>query len=138
MNISIIHIREYPFAKLLWIFLFYTKEDSYGTVTAYDIGKGILVSVFSSMLAGSQTRAIILSSILLKEETDHKKLADTLEDTSILIPAMISWSTAFSVPAAALSATVLCIPFAFYLYLVPLYAWMREGRLLCCLSEKFG
>lgn len=102
------------------------------------IGKSILVSVFSSMLAGSQTLAVILSSILLKEETDHKKLADTLEDTSILIPAMIPWSTAFSVPAAALSATVLCIPFAFYLYLVPLYAWMREGRLLCCLSEKFG
>ncbi len=103
-----------------------------------DMGKGILVSAFSSMIAGSQTLAVVLSSILLEGHSDHKKLADTLEDTSILIPAMIPWSTAFSVPAAALSASALCIPFAFYLYLVPLYAWIREGRLLCCLSEKFG
>ena len=107
-------------------------------LTFSDMGKGILVSVLSSILAGSQTLSVIFSSILLKDETDHKKLADTLEDTSILIPAMIPWSTAFSVPAAALSASVLCIPFAFYLYLVPLYAWIREGQFLCCPSRKFG
>ena len=107
-------------------------------LTFSDMGKSILVSAFSSMIAGSQTLAVVLSCILLEGHSDHKKLADTLEDTSILIPAMIPWSTAFSVPAAALSAPVLCIPFAFYLYLVPLYAWIRERRLLCCLSEKFG
>jgi len=107
-------------------------------LTFSDMGKGILVSVLSSILAGSQTLAVILSSLLLKEETDHKKLADTLEDTSILIPAMIPWSTAFSVPAAALSASALCIPFAFYLYLVPLYAWFRDSRPLCSFSQKFG
>ncbi len=106
-------------------------------LTFSDMGKGILVSALSSIVAGSQTLAVILSSILLREETDHKKLADTLEDTSILIPAMIPWSTAFSVPAATLSASALCIPFAFYLYLVPLYAWIREGRPHCCLSRKF-
>lgn len=107
-------------------------------LTFSDMGKGILVSVLSSILAGSQTLAVILSSLLLKEETDHKKLADTLEDTSILIPAMIPWSTAFSVPAAALSASALCIPFAFYLYLVPLYAWFRDSRPLCSFSQFFA
>lgn len=90
--------------------------------------KSILVSVFTSMLAGSQTLTVILSSLLLKKNLEHKKLADTLEDTAILIPAMIPWSTAFSVPAAALSASALCIPFAFYLYMVPLYAWIMEKR----------
>ena len=46
-----------------------------------------------------------------------------LEDTVIVIAALIPWSIAGAVPIAAIGATGGCLFYAFYLYLIPLWNW---------------
>ena len=50
-----------------------------------------------------------------------EKLALVLEDTAILIAALIPWGIAGTVPVAAIGAPMGCMFYAFYLYLVPLW-----------------
>lgn len=88
----------------------------------------ILISILASMVACSQTLAIILTNQLLEETISEgsSQRAGMLEDTAVLIPALVPWSTAFLVPAAAIGASLNCIPFSFYIFLVPLLSLCIE------------
>jgi Na+:H+ antiporter, NhaC family len=47
-------------------------------------------------------------------------LALDIEDTAVVLAPLVPWNIAGAVPAAALTATAGFIPFAFYLYLIPI------------------
>ncbi len=89
------------------------------------------LSVFGSMLATSfltgmiscnQTLAIILTSQLTsKIEPDQQMKAIHLENTVVLVSALVPWSIAGAVPLNTIEAPTICLLTAFYIYLVPLY-----------------
>jgi NhaC family Na+:H+ antiporter len=55
-----------------------------------------------------------------KQNRDKYELAIDIENSAVVISPMIPWNIAGAVPAAALTATAGFIPFAFYLYLIPI------------------
>lgn len=85
----------------------------------------ILSSIATASFSCNQTLAVILThqfenKIYEKKGLSNYCLALDIENTVILISALIPWNIAGAVPAAALSADTGFIPYAFYLFLVPL------------------
>ena len=80
-----------------------------------------LVSTITCMIACNQTLATMLThqlcSTLIK---DKKNMAIALENTVIVIAALIPWSIAGSVPLTVIKAPNISILASFYLYLLPL------------------
>jgi Na+:H+ antiporter, NhaC family len=62
----------------------------------------------------------LISSTYKKQNRDKYELALDIEDTAVVLAPLIPWNIAGAVPAAALTATAGFIPFAFYLYLIPI------------------
>lgn len=85
----------------------------------------ILSSITTAAFSCNQTLAVILTQqfahkIYEKKRLSNNQLALDIENTVILISALIPWNIAGAVPAAALSADAGFILYAFYLFLVPL------------------
>jgi NhaC family Na+:H+ antiporter len=85
----------------------------------------ILTSIIAGAFGGSQTLAVMLTYQLVKDmyasaDMDKYELAVDLENTAIIISALIPWNIAGAVPAAALTAGSSYILYSFYLYLIPL------------------
>lgn len=55
-------------------------------------------------------------------------MALTLEDTTIVLAAVLPWSIAAAVPLATLGASSWGITAAVYLFLQPLWSWLRAGK----------
>lgn len=92
----------------------------------------IFTSIITAALGCTQAISILLTNQLIedtyeKEKVDKQELALDIEDTSVVLSPLIPWNIAGAVPAAALTATVGFIPYAFYLYLIPLYALVIKG-----------
>lgn len=85
-------------------------------------GTVILTSVLSSMVSCNQSLGTILTCQICDDlYQDKEKLAVDLENSVILIAALIPWAIAGAVPVATIGAEMTCLFAAFYLYLVP--AW---------------
>ena len=85
----------------------------------------ILTSLVTAAFSCNQTLAVMLThqfehKIYEKHQLNKYKLALDLENTVIIISALIPWNIAGAFPAATLSADAGFIIFAFYLFLVPL------------------
>lgn len=85
----------------------------------------IVSSIATACFSCNQTLAVMLThqfehKIYEKRQLGDYKLALDMENTVILISAMIPWNIAGAVPAAALSADAGFIIYSFYLFLVPL------------------
>ncbi|NLK34375.1 MAG: Na+/H+ antiporter NhaC family protein, partial [Gracilibacteraceae bacterium] len=85
----------------------------------------ILTSIIAGAFGGSQTLAVMLTYQLIRNmytsaDADKYVLAVDLENTAIVISALIPWNIAGAVPAAALTADSSYILYSFYLYLIPL------------------
>ncbi len=82
----------------------------------------LCASTLSSVIACNQTLTVMLTHQLCRhtEESDEK-LAIHLEDTAVMIPALIPWSTAAAVPIASVGCSPICILFAFFVYLLPIW-----------------
>lgn len=85
----------------------------------------ILSSIATAAFSCNQTLAVMLThqfqhKIYAKKRLSNSQLAVDMENTVILISALIPWNIAGAVPAAALSADAGFIPYAFYLFLVPI------------------
>jgi Na+/H+ antiporter len=84
------------------------------------------MSIVTSILGCSQTISIVLTHSLMKKVYNKNTLEPTqlavdLENTSVPLAALIPWNTAGFVPSSTLSVGLIgFIPFAFYLYLLPL------------------
>lgn len=94
-------------------------------VSAY--GCTVIVSILTAMIACNQTLASILTKQLCEEIIpDKTRMMLALEDTIIVIAALIPWSIAAAVPLATLDAPAACLYFAFYLYLQPLCGLIQD------------
>ncbi len=85
-----------------------------------------VISIFSAAFGCTQTIAIILTHQLVESKYRQQKLDDTqlavdLENTAVVISPLIPWNIAGLVPATILSVNSDFIPYAFYLYLIPLF-----------------
>lgn len=95
----------------------------------------IITSTLSAAFSCNQTLAVMLTYqfehiIYKKRQLSNYQLAVDLENTVILISALIPWNIAGAVPAATLSANAGFILYAFYLYLVPLTAFFTRERII--------
>ncbi len=85
-----------------------------------------ITSLFTAAFGCSQTVSIVLTTQLLKpsyEELhiDKYVLASDIENTSVLLSALVPWCVAALVPTTTLGVSSSgYIPFAFYIYLIPL------------------
>ncbi len=95
--------------------------------TAY--GAILSASLLCATIAFSQTLTILLTHQLCGDvEKDPERFALFLENSAVLIAPLIPWSIAAAVPLATMNAPALCIAAASYLYLVPLWNLMVQGR----------
>lgn len=88
-------------------------------VTPY--GAILFTAILTGVIACNQTLSIMLTYQLCENiEQDRTELAIDLENTSVVISALIPWSVAAAVPLAAIDAPAQSILFAFFLYFLPL------------------
>lgn len=85
----------------------------------------ILSSIATAAFSCNQTLAVMLThqfayKIYEKKQRNKYQLALDMENTVIVLSAVIPWNIAGAVPAAALATDSAFIPYAFYLFLVPL------------------
>lgn len=87
-------------------------------------GAAVITAFCASAISCNQTLATTLTHQLCGDlfPTPQARML-ALEDTVIVIAALIPWSIAGAVPIAAIGATGGCLFYAFYLYLIPLWNW---------------
>lgn len=110
-------------------------ELAYGLISRQaGLYAGTVVTSFATAAFGcNQTLAVMLTHQLIQGAYENKRLnryrlALDLENTVIVISALIPWNIAGAVPAAALSADAGFIPYALYLFFVPLtYFFTRQA-----------
>lgn len=95
-------------------------SDKVGLFTAM-----IITSLITGSFGCSQTLALMMAYQLMKRAydsagVDKHELAIDIENTAIVISAIIPWNIAGAVPAAALSVDAAYILYSFYLYVLPL------------------
>jgi NhaC family Na+:H+ antiporter len=62
-----------------------------------------------------------MRGIYSEKGLDNNSLALDLEDSSIVVAPLIPWNIAVAVPMVILSVGVSCIPYAVFLYILPIY-----------------
>ena len=92
----------------------------------------LCTAVLANLLACNQTLAVMLTSQLCGGmHASPADFANALEDTAIVIAPLVPWSIAGAVSLSAIGAPASSLPFACYLYLVPLChlaASLRQER----------
>jgi NhaC family Na+:H+ antiporter len=83
----------------------------------------ICTSIFTSMIACNQTLAILLTHQLY-DKNNNQEFAIDLENTVVLIAALIPWSIAAGVPLATVGAPASALLAACFLYIVPIYIFI--------------
>lgn len=97
--------------------------------TATPFGTMLLTSVLSAMASCNQTLSIILTDMLChKLISNAEERAVSLENSVIVIAALIPWSIACAAPLSAAAAPLSSIPAACYLYLLPLWSLLAALR----------
>jgi Na+:H+ antiporter, NhaC family len=91
-----------------------------------------MVGTGAAAFGCTQTIAILLTQQLVEKKYHEKergndKLAIDLENTVVVISPLIPWNIAGLVPATILMTDPGFIPFAFYLYLLPLINLLHLG-----------
>lgn len=85
-----------------------------------------ITSLLTAAFGCNQSISVVLTSQLMakpykEKKADPSKLALDLENTGIVIAALIPWNIAALVPTTTMDvSTIGFIPYAFYLYLVPI------------------
>ena len=87
-----------------------------------------LIGTAAAAFGCTQTIAILLAQQLVQpkyaDQQDSIALAIDLENTVVVISPLIPWNIAGLVPATVLSTDAGFIPYAVYLYLLPLLTWL--------------
>ncbi len=88
-----------------------------------------ITSLLATGLVCNQTLAVVITHQLCSELTpDRREMAMHLENSAILVSAVIPWSLAFSVCSTTLEQGAQIILTAFYLWGVPLYWCLMPAR----------
>ena len=99
----------------------------------------LCTSVAAGMIACNQTLTIMLTNQLCEDlEPDNQKRAMDLENTAVVVAALVPWSIAGGVPLASIGAPTTSILFTFFLYLLPLWRLAVEctGRKMVKQAKK--
>ena len=85
----------------------------------------MIISFVSACIFCNQVIAIIMSNELMKGSYERKSksafdLAMDIENSSITIPALVPWCILISVPLSIFGVTHAAVPFAIYIYAIPL------------------
>jgi Na+:H+ antiporter, NhaC family len=85
-----------------------------------------VIGILSAAFGCTQTVAILLTHQLVekkykKEGLDDYQIAVDLVNTAVVVSPLIPWNVVGLVPATVLSVNSDFVPYAFYLYLVPLF-----------------
>jgi NhaC family Na+:H+ antiporter len=99
----------------------------------YPFFASVITSIITSSLGVTQALAIIMSEQLLKKPytlqgKSNYHLALDIADSAVVISVLIPWNVAGLIPAKMLGFDARFIPFAFFLYILPLYRMLIEGR----------
>lgn len=88
----------------------------------------LCTAVISAVIACNQVLAIMLTHQLCHQlEPDKSKMALNLEDTAVVVAALVPWSIAAAVPLASIGAPPGSIACACFLYLLPLWRLFTES-----------
>jgi NhaC family Na+:H+ antiporter len=95
----------------------------------------MVVALACACLFCNQAVSIVMSAELLRREYPEDQagkldLAAGIGDSAINLAALVPWCIASSVPLATIGGSMAALPFAVYLYLVPLCRWgmLQMGR----------
>lgn len=91
----------------------------------------VLLSFGTCMLFCNQTVGTVLSAQLTREEyhrrgLDPMEMAANIGNSVINLAGLVPWAIACSVPLTTMGVGLNMLPFAFYLYLLPLCCWAGE------------
>ena len=92
----------------------------------YEVFRNVAItSVFAATLGCSQLFAVMLTHMLNKKAYENNGLGNSLlaidlENTAIMISALIPWNIALLAPLIILDANVSSIPYLFYVYIIPI------------------
>ena len=87
----------------------------------------LAVSLVADMVACNQTLAIMLTNQLCERTSKSREdFALTMEDTVVVTAPLIPWSIASGAPLASVGGTAAAIPFACFLYILPLWRTVVE------------
>jgi NhaC family Na+:H+ antiporter len=86
----------------------------------------IIVSIVTAAFGCTQVMAVMLTHMLMKKAYEKNKstaeeMAVDLENTAIVIAPLIPWNIAVLVPLTTLNVGIAAIPFAIFLYVLPVY-----------------
>lgn len=89
-----------------------------------------IVSLAAAAFGCTQTIAILMTDQLVqrkyyREKLDGYQLAIDIENTAVVLSPLIPWNIAGLVPATILMTDSGFIPYAVYLYLLPLLSWIQ-------------
>lgn len=87
-------------------------------------GALLCTSIVASMIACSQTLAIMLGHQLCGDLDSNENTAINLENTAVLVAPVIPWSVAAAVPLASLGAENNALWAACFLYMVPIWQFI--------------
>lgn len=93
----------------------------------------VLVSTAMAVIFCNQTISTLMCSDLLKQPYaagggSKEELAQDMENSVILIACLIPWSIGCSVPLSFLGAGYNSLPYAVYMYAVPICYWFTKRR----------
>mgnify|MGYP003370064689 FL=1 len=93
----------------------------------------IFMSIATAAVFCNQTIATLMCADLMKKPYlsaggTHTELAIDMENSVILIACIIPWTIGCTIPLSFMEVGISALPYAFYMYAVPLYYWIRKGR----------
>ncbi len=91
----------------------------------------VVVSIATASFGCTQALAIMLTNQLVgkmyqRDGRSKYELALDIEDTAVILAPLIPWNIGGAVPAATLTASMGFIPFAFYMYLLPITSYIAK------------
>jgi NhaC family Na+:H+ antiporter len=103
-------------------------------------GATSIVSVITAAFGCSQTMSVVMTKEIVKDcykDLDNYQLALDLENSGIILSAIIPWNIAALMPTTALNVgTAGYIPYAFFIYILPITYFFILGAKNT--SSRFG
>lgn len=98
-------------------------------------GGTVFASVLTSAFGCTQTIAILLTQQIVQPryvsaQLGQEQLAVDIENAAVVIAPLIPWNIAGLVPATVILADSSFVPYAVYLYLLPLWNWLFRPKVL--------
>lgn len=95
--------------------------------SATPMGAVIVTATGAVMIACNQLLSVMLTRDLCNDLYPRQRLAIGLENTCIVIAALVPWSIASTVPVETLAAPTASLLYAFYLWLLPLWSFAAQA-----------